>query len=170
MRRKSGKGVVSLRIAERFDPADWAAYEAVYARSWKPAEGSPAFLRRFAEAEGAAGTLRLGIAEIDGKPVAAQLWTIEAGVAYIHKLAHDDAARAHSPGTLLSHALFAHAIDRDKVATVDFGTGDDAYKRDWMEIARPMVRLDMHWPRSPRAWPHLARAGFRSLFSAPQHG
>jgi CelD/BcsL family acetyltransferase involved in cellulose biosynthesis len=170
VRRKRAKGGVGVRVLDSFDPVAWAAYEHVYARSWKPAEGSLRFLRRFAEAEGAAGSLRLGLAEIDGKPVAAQLWTVEDGTAYIHKLAHDEAAKARSPGTLLTAAMFEHAIDRDRVRCIDFGTGDDAYKRDWMEIVRPMLRLDMHWPRSPHAWPHLLRARVRSLVSAPQHG
>ena len=161
VRRKGAKGAVTLRIAERFDPADWADYEAVYARSWKPEEGSPTFLRRFAASEGVAGTLRLGLAHIDGHPVAAQLWTVEHGTAYIHKLAHIEDAKTHSPGTLLSHALFAHAIDRDGVSTIDFGTGDDAYKRDWMEQVRPMLRLDMHRPLDPRSWPHLIRNRLR---------
>ena len=161
VRRKGAKGTVALRIAERFDPANWADYEAVYAQSWKPEEGSPAFLRRFAEEEGAAGTLRLGLAHIDGRPVAAQLWTVEHGSAYIHKLAHVESTKAHSPGTLLSHALFSHAIDRDHAHTIDFGTGDDAYKRDWMEDVRPMLRLDMHRPADPRSWPHLVRNRLR---------
>ena len=161
VRRKGAKGVVTLRIADRFNPADWADYETVYAQSWKPGEGSPAFLRRFAKSEGEAGTLRLGLAHIDGRPVAAQLWTVEGGTAYIHKLAHIEDAKTHSPGTLLSHALFAHAIDRDGVYTIDFGTGDDAYKRDWMEQVRPMLRLDMHRPMDPRSWPHLLRNRLR---------
>ena len=161
VRRKSVKHAVTLRIAERFDPADWADYEAVYAQSWKPEEGSPAFLRRFAEEEGAAGTLRLGLAHINGRPVATQLWTVEHASAYIHKLAHVEDAKAHSPGTLLSHALFAHAIERDRAQTIDFGTGDDAYKRDWMEDVRPMLRLDMHRPLDPRSWPHLLRNRLR---------
>jgi CelD/BcsL family acetyltransferase involved in cellulose biosynthesis len=172
VRRKAGKGVVKVRIAESFSAADWAAYEAVYARSWKPTEGSMAFLRRFAEAESLAGTLRLGLAEIPGRPVAAQLWTVEHGVAYIHKLAHDEGAKSHSPGTLLSHAMSAHAIDRDRVHKIDFGTGDDAYKRDWMEIVRPLLRLDMHRPRDPRSWPHLLRNRLRSTgfpLAAVQH-
>lgn len=173
VRRKGGKGAVVLRIANHFDPADWADYEAVYARSWKPEEGSPAFLRRFAQAEGQAGTLRLGLAHIEGRPVAAQVWSVEAGTAYIHKLAHEKEAKTHSPGTLLSHALFAHAIDRDGVHTIDFGTGDDAYKRDWMETARPMLRLDMHRPRDPRSWPHLLRNRLRGPgfpLAALRHG
>lgn len=161
VRRKGSKGMVTLRIADRFDHADWADYETVYAQSWKPEEGSPTFLRRFAASEGEAGTLRLGLAHIAGRPVAAQLWTVEAGTAYIHKLAHVEDAKTHSPGTLLSHALFARAIDRDGVSTIDFGTGDDAYKRDWMEQVRPMLRLDMHRPMDPRSWPHLLRNRLR---------
>lgn len=155
VRRKGSKGVVEIEVLDRFDAEVWGAYQAVYAQSWKPEEGSLAFLRRYAQAEGHAGNLRLGIARIDGQPVAAQLWTVEGGTAFIHKLAHDETAKQHSPGTLLSHAMFAHVIDRDRVGTVDFGTGDDPYKRDWMEIARPLLRLDMHRPQHPLSWPHL---------------
>ena len=80
--------------------------------------------------------LRLGIAEIDGQPVAAQFWTVEGGTAFIHKLAHDERFRKQSPGTLLTAAMFAHVIDVDRVDLVDFGTGDDPYKRDWMDAVR----------------------------------
>jgi hypothetical protein len=155
VRRKRGRA--SIRIARDFGPADWAAYASIYATSWKPAEGSPDFLRRFAQAEGAAGRLRLGLASIDARPVAAQLWTVEDGTAYIHKLAHDPAAAAHSPGTLLSHALFAMAIDDDRVTTIDFGTGDDPYKRDWMDDVRVRYRLEACHPRGVRHWPALAK-------------
>lgn len=168
VRRKGRKGAVSLRITSAFSEADWAAYEAVYRLSWKPEEGSPAFLRRLAEAEAALGHLRLGIAEVDGRPVAAQFWTVEGGTAFIHKLAHDDSARAHSPGTLLSHALFEHAIDRDGVAEVDFGTGDDPYKRDWMDTVRTRWRLTFHRPGAVRQWPAMARAlARRALHGSP---
>ncbi|WP_068077087.1 GNAT family N-acetyltransferase [Novosphingobium lentum] len=163
VRRKGRKGVVELRIATAFDPADWAAYEAIYGLSWKPEEGNPALLRRFAEAEGAAGRLRMGIATIDGQPVAAQFWTVEAGTAFIHKLAHDESVKKHSPGTLLSAALFEHVIDRDGVAEVDFGTGDDPYKRDWMEAVRPRLRIEAFRPLAVRQWPRLARRLARSL-------
>lgn len=163
VRRKGAKGVVSLRIATAFDPADWAAYEAVYARSWKPQEGSPAFLKKWAQAEGDAGALRLGLAHIDDQPVAAQFWTVEGGTAFIHKLAHDDAATAHSPGTLLTAALFEHVIDRDGVALVDFGTGNDAYKADWMEAVRPRFVLEAFRPGAVRFWPRLGRTIARRL-------
>ncbi|WP_298195146.1 GNAT family N-acetyltransferase [Novosphingobium sp.] len=157
VRRKTARGRVSLRIETTFNADDWAAYEAIYAKSWKPEEGNPAFLRAFAEAEGAAGALRMGIAEIEGEPVAAQFWTVEGGTAWIHKLAHDEAHRAHSPGTLLTAALFRHVIDEDHVHTVDFGTGDDPYKRDWMEAQRPRFALQFYRPAAVGHWPALAR-------------
>ena len=159
LKRKASK--VAVAIESTFNPASWAAYEAIYAESWKPGEGSPAFLRAFAEAEGAAGRLRLGLALADGVPVAAQFWTVEHGTAYIHKLAHTEASKPLSPGTTLSAALFEHVIDRDRVSLVDFGTGDDGYKRDWMELVRPRYRLDCYRPGNPQNWPAIARQSLR---------
>lgn len=163
VRRKGRSGTVAIRLADRFDPADWAAYEQVYRASWKPAEGAPDLLRAFARDEGAAGALRLGLATIAGEPVAAQFWTVENGTAFIHKLAHVESAAPHSPGTLLSAALFERVIDGDGVDLIDFGTGDDPYKRDWMEDLRPLYRVTAVHPRALRRWPALARLMARRL-------
>lgn len=172
LRRKSGK--VETRVLEHFDAEVWNAYESIYAESWKPEEGSPAFLRAFAEAEGKAGRLRLGIVLAEGAPVAAQMWTVEHGTAWIHKLAHREAAKPLSPGSVLSAALFRHVIDVDRVDLVDFGTGDDPYKRDWMEVVRPRYRLDMFRAGSPRNWPTLGRdllrAGAQYLAATAKRG
>ena len=162
LKRKGAK--VSVSIDTEFSPESWEAYEAVYAQSWKPNEGSPAFLRRFAEAEGAAGRLRLGLARTaDGQPVAAQLWTVESGTAFIHKLAHTEASKPVSPGTTLTAALFEQVIDRDRVSLVDFGTGDDPYKRDWMETVRPRYRIEAFRAFHPGNWPAITRNALRVL-------
>jgi hypothetical protein len=142
--RKAKAAGLEIAIHRSFDAAAWADYETIYAESWKSEEGSPAFLRAMAEEEGAAGTLRLGIAKKDGKPVAAQLWTVENGTAWIHKLAYDEAAKPLSPGTVLSMEMFRSALDEDHVSRIDYGTGDDAYKRDWMEIRAPLWRLEAY--------------------------
>lgn len=168
LKRKAKK--VEVTIRERFDAADWAAYEAIYAESWKPEEGTPDLLRRFAEAEGEAGRIRLAVARQEGEPVAAQFWTVENGTAYIHKLAHLESRKELSAGTTLTAALFEHVIDRDGVALVDFGTGNDGYKADWMEIVRPRFRLDCLDPRQPRAWPALAKRFARRLAPASGRG
>lgn len=167
VRRKGKKGIVSIRIDRQFSTEAWADYESVYRRSWKPEEGSPEFLRALAEQESVAGTLRLGLAYIDGEPVAAQFWTVENGRALIHKLAHDEDHIRASPGTLLSAALFQHVIDRDGVAIVDFGTGNDGYKRDWMEEMRPRYRLDLFRPAHPASWPYIVRNWLKDRTSAP---
>ena len=155
LKRKGKK--VEVEILKRFDAMAWDAYEAIYNESWKPEEGAPDLLRRFAEAEGAAGRIRLGLARAEGVPVAAQFWTVENGIAYIHKLAHRESAKPLSAGATLTAALFEHVIDRDKVALIDFGTGNDPYKADWMELDRPRYRIDCLDPAQPRAWPALAK-------------
>jgi CelD/BcsL family acetyltransferase involved in cellulose biosynthesis len=168
LKRKKHK--VGTRILTEFDEAAWADYEAIYAESWKPSEGSPDFLRQFAKAEGVAGRLRLGIATAEGRAIAAQMWTIEGNTAFIHKLAHREEAKPLSPGSVLSAALFEHVIDRDHVAMIDFGTGDDPYKRDWMELVRRRYRLDMYRPGNPRNWPKIARRALTRLAPRGNHG
>src|SRR3546814_18435321 len=91
--RKAKKGIGDIQLLTDFDPGSWAAYEQIYAASWKPEEGHPALLRAFAEAEGAGGRLRMGIARIEGVPVAAQYWTVEDGTAFIHKPAKSEERR-----------------------------------------------------------------------------
>ena len=168
LKRKAKK--VEVEILSHFDEDAWQSYQAVYAESWKPEEGDPELLRRFAEAEGRAGRLRCALARHEGQVVAAQVWTVEDGVAYIHKLAHLEIAKPLSPGTTLTAALFEQAIDRDRVEWVDFGTGDDPYKRDWMEQVRARYRLTCWRPSDPRNWPAIGKAFMRKLVSRAPAG
>ena len=157
VQRKAKKGVVTLSIHEDFSDALWDDYEAVYNASWKPPESYPDFIRAWAKREAAQGTLRLGIARIDGVAVAAQFWMIDDGVACINKLAHVAGHDALSPGTLLTHALFERAFDVERVSRIDFGTGDDGYKRDWMEESAPLMTVRAWDPKQVKAWPSLAK-------------
>ena len=159
IKRKTAKAALDVAIRERFDPVAWDDYAAVYRDSWKPEEGSLPFLRDMAAHEGARGTLRFGIASKGGVAIAAQLWTVERGTAIIHKLAHRTGSDAFSPGTILSRAMFEHAIDRDKVSLIDFGTGDDRYKADWMTTRTMLERVELFNLASPRGLAGAARAG-----------
>jgi hypothetical protein len=161
--RKAKAAGLDIEIYRVFDPAAWAAYEAVYAASWKPEEGSPAFLRALAEQEGGAGRLRLGVARKDGRPLAAQLWTIEDGTAWIHKLAYREDSKSLSPGTVLSMAMFRAALDEDRVSRIDYGTGDDGYKRDWMGERATLWRLEAFNLASASGLFGAARAGLSAL-------
>ncbi len=162
-KRKNGKADFDVTIYDQFDEAAWEEFEAVYADSWKPEEGSPAFLRETAVFEGTAGCLRLGICRLEGVAVAAQYWTVERGTAYIHKLAHRESARELSPGTILSRALFQHVIHQDAVDVIDFGTGDEPYKADWMDARAPLDRIDAYNPRRASGLIGAARAFISAL-------
>jgi len=164
-KRKAKAAGLDIRIHDRFDAEAWADYEAVYRASWKPEEGSFGFLRALAEQEGAAGALRLGLAYKDGRPIAAQLWTVENGEATIHKLAYVEDAKALSPGTILGEAMFRRAIDQDRVRVIDYGTGDDAYKRDWMEERHMLWQVDAYDWRRPQGLAGAARALVGRLFN-----
>lgn len=164
--RKAKKQLVVTSIADRFSDQLWDDYELVYRQSWKPVEETPGFLRELARRESEAGHLRLGFAHVDGIPVAAQFWICDGGTAYIHKLAHVSGHDALSPGTLLTYAMFQHAFDVDRVQRIDFGTGDDGYKRDWMESSAPLITLTAHDPRQPGAWTGMARQGLSRLAAA----
>ncbi|MEW4466795.1 GNAT family N-acetyltransferase [Parasphingorhabdus sp. JC815] len=157
VRRKAKKNIVSTRIETIFTEEHWADYLKVYAQSWKPEEGNPDFLKNLAKQEARAGCLRLGLAYIDSEPVAAQFWTVENGEALIHKLAHVEDATKSSPGTLLSFAMFQHVIEKDGVSLIDFGTGNDPYKREWMEDVRTRYHLDMLRPINPFSWLPILR-------------
>ena len=163
VKRKAAKHAIDTRIFKQFDGHAWADYESIYASSWKPEEGSPDFLRDMALTEGAAGTLRMGIATINNEAVAAQLWTVENGRAIIHKLAHLETAKDQSPGSILTAAMFAHVIDQDHVAIVDFGTGDNRYKADWMDIRVLLYTVKLFNPRRPSGLLGAAKAGLSAL-------
>jgi len=124
-----------LSGGDRLDEAI-AAYEAVYRASWKQPEGHPQFMPMLIRTCADQGWLRMGVAWIDGVPAAAQVWMVSDGVASIFKLAYDQRFVKHSVGSLLTAALMRHVLDVDGVAEVDFLSGDDPYKQDWMSHRR----------------------------------
>ncbi len=116
-------------------------YHQVYCHSWKKPEPWPAFIDAVAEYECQQGELRLGILYHREQPVAAQIRFINGDTAYIYKLAHHIDYTPQSVGTVLSASMFEQAIDGDGVSRVDFLTGDDRYKQDWMQSSRPLYGI-----------------------------
>lgn len=169
-KRKCNKAEFEIEILDRFDGVAWNEFESVYAESWKPEEGNPAFLRETAQFKGAAGKLRLGLCRLDGRAVAAQFWIVDSGRAHIHKLAHREDARELSPGTILSAALFRHVIDVDKVDIIDFGTGNDAYKADWMDSSAPLDCVAIYNPATLDGLIGAARERLSALVRKPTQG
>lgn len=124
-------------------------YERIYDSSWKKAEPYPEFIKNIAVAAACRGWLRMGMLYIDDTPAASQIWFVRDNVASIFKLAHDEAFRRYSPGTLLTNHLMKHVIDIDRVHEVDYLTGDDQYKRLWMSDYRErwgLKAFNVHTP------------------------
>jgi hypothetical protein len=113
-----------------------ADYNAVYNRSWKANELYGGFIEGLVCGLSEQGWLRLAILYVDETPVAAQLWSMANGKASIFKLAHDENWKRYSPGSILTKYLMKHVIDNDKATEIDFLTGNDAYKQDWMSERR----------------------------------
>ncbi len=118
-----------------------AAYEQVYAHSWKHPEPVTSFVHGLASTCAQLGWLRLGLVWLDGQPIAAQLWIVSHGRAAIYKLAYDERFKDLSAGTVLTAHLMEHVIDLDKVQEVDYLVGDDPYKRQWMTHRRERIGL-----------------------------
>jgi CelD/BcsL family acetyltransferase involved in cellulose biosynthesis len=116
-------------------------FESVYARSWKDPEPFPAFNVALMRAMAAHGWLRLGVWSAGSVPVGVQLWVVKDGHAIVLKLAHDQAFKTHSPGTVLTALMIRHLLDNEHVARLDFGRGDDAYKQGWAAERRQCIGL-----------------------------
>ncbi|MGZ3235895.1 MAG: GNAT family N-acetyltransferase [Burkholderiaceae bacterium] len=132
-----------IRIFSSIDELDVGiqAYEKIYNASWKTPETYPAFIPGLMHTCAAQGWLRLGIAYIDEQPAAAQIWIVYNKVASIYKLAYDEQFASFSIGTILTARLMQQVIDVDKVREVDYLTGDDDYKKDWMSDRRERTGL-----------------------------
>lgn len=116
-------------------------YHHCYRNSWKNIEPNPGFIDAIAEYAWQQGQLRLGLVFYQQQPVAAQLWFVRDGIASIFKLAHHQDFTRHSVGSVLTAALVDHVIAQDNIHYLDFLTGDDDYKKDWMDQQQPLYGL-----------------------------
>lgn len=125
-----------------------AAFLEVYSASWKKPEPYPDFVPSLVRLLATRGMLRLGIARLQGRPIAAQLWIAGEGKASIYKVAYHHAYASLSPGTVLTSYLLRHVIEKDQVLEVDFLIGDDDYKKVWMSNRRERWGIIAFNPRT----------------------
>ncbi len=140
-----------------------AAFEAVYARSWKEPEPFPDFNAALIRAASAAGWARLGVWQIADQPVAVQFWVVLAGQATVLKLAHDEAFKAHSPGTVLTAMMLRWLLTHEDITEIDFGRGDDPYKQGWTGHRRQRIGVLLINPIRLTGAIALARHSFGRL-------
>lgn len=158
----------SMEIITRPEDVDAAmsAYEHIYAKSWKRPEPFPTFARGWARRCAEQGWLRLGVAKLGDVAIAAQIWFVFDNRAYIYKLVYDDVHSKWSAGTVLTGHMMRHVLEVDHVVEVDFLTGDDPYKSDWMTQRRERVGLMACNLRSP-AGVLLAAKEFAAMATTP---
>ena len=144
-------------------PAALAAYEAVYARSWKTPEPFADFNAALLPGLAAEGCLRMGLLWVGDRPAAAQYWTVRHGVATVLKLAHDEADHARSFGTVLTAWMIRHLFKHDQLTVLDFGRGDDPYKREWVDCRRERIGVLLARPGTLRGAAALLRHDAGSL-------
>jgi hypothetical protein len=142
-----------------------AAFAAVYRNSWKKPEPYQRFIPGLCRVAAKAGWLRLGLLYVGDRPAAAQIWLNTPAKAFIYKLAYDERYARLSVGSVLSAAMFRHALDVDRVDEIDYLAGDDPYKRDWMSRRRERRGIVAFDRRRPRAVLAAARHFSGSWFN-----
>ena len=140
----------TIKIATQPDELSWAiaAYERVYATSWKQKEPFPLFMPGLLSACADQGWLRLGVAWLGDQPIAAQAWIVIDRRAEIYKLAYDESFKQYSSGTLLTARMMQYAFEVDGTTEVDYLIGDDAYKKTWMSDRRERWGIVAYYPGS----------------------
>jgi hypothetical protein len=116
-------------------------YYTVYNASWKANEQYVSFLDGIVAGFSKQGWTRLAVLYVKDRHVAAQLWFVSHAKASIFRLVYDKVWKAYSPGSILTSFLMEHVIDTCKVEEIDFLTGNDAYKQDWMSERRERFAL-----------------------------
>ena len=128
------------------------AYEEVYKNSWKQPEPCAQFMPGLMRLAAEKGWLRVGVLWLNDVPLASQFWLTTREKANIYKLAYAKGCEKFSAGSILTAAMMEHAMDIDQVAEVDYLSGDDGYKADWMGSRRErhgLVAIDL---RKRKGW------------------
>lgn len=173
-RLRQAEKLPEARFALMTAPADMEeaaeTFESVYARSWKVAEPYPRFNVALMRGMAEVGLLRFAVWSLGTTPIAVQIWLMEAGHATVLKLAHDEAFKTHSPGTVLTAMVLRHLLDHEHVRHIDFGRGDDAYKQGWAVQRRQRVGLLLVNPWRPSGMVELVRHALGRLRAASRAG
>lgn len=129
-----------------------ADYQTVYQASWKANEFfsdfTPALVKRLSKLN----WLRIAILYADQQAVAAQIWFVVHGKANIYRLVYDENWKHYSPGSILTQYLMRYVIDIDKVLEIDFLTGNERYKQDWMTLRKERIGIRFVKRNKPESW------------------
>ncbi len=138
-------------------------YQTIYQHSWKIDEPYPEFITQLVMRCHQQGMARLFVMYHGSNPVAAQFWIVNRGIAYIYKLAYIPEYSKYSVGTILSAHIFQFVIEKDGVTTIDYLTGNDKYKQDWMSDCRKLYGICAYNKKTLVGWLYIAKKMLKDL-------
>lgn len=150
----TGSRTLNVEISDLLSPRLWDEVQLL--------AGTDHFLRDLAEDATLDRTLRLAVARVGDAPVAAQLWTVQAGRAQRHWQAEDPDARHLFPAAQLTASMLRYVMNVDHAQEIDFGSGNKTLA-DWTEQRERLIRLSLFNPRAPSAWGPALRARLGGL-------
>lgn len=106
-------------------------YSEVRGKSWKAEEKDSGFLREVTRLAAKKGWLRLAFLFLNGTPIACDKWMIWNRIGYAWDGVYDLEFGNYSPGKVLESEIIEYMIDQERVSVLDFGEGDEAYKKKW---------------------------------------
>lgn len=127
-------------------------YQLVYAASWKANEFHQQFTPNLVKKAAQLNWLRLGVLYVKQQPIAAQIWLTVHHTANIYRLVYDETWKHYSPGSILTQHLMQYAIDRDHVTEIDFLTGNENYKQDWMTNHKERIGVRLIYKTKTTSW------------------
>jgi CelD/BcsL family acetyltransferase involved in cellulose biosynthesis len=138
-------------------------FQHVYAKSWKRPERFPKFIPELFRYGLAKQQLRVAILYLDGQPVATEVYILFNGQATSYKGGYDPAYKNFSPASVLRVFAVKHLIEVDGVSEIDFGYGDQPYKKNWLSQGRWLIGILAFNPHSLTGW-NLLLAHINGIF------
>ena len=80
---------------------------------------------------------------VDDRPVAAECFFVHNRKACSFRTAYDLGYRDYSVGSIVLQKMFELLIKDDLIDEIDFGPGDEDYKKQWLKQRRPLWRLQI---------------------------
>lgn len=127
-------------------------YQHIYARSWKRPERFPQFIPELFRHGLAKQRLRVAILYLDDQPVATEVYILFNGQATSYKGGYDPAYKKYSPASVLRIFTIKHLMEVDGVSEIDFGYGDQPYKKNWLSQGRWLMGVLAFNPHSLTGW------------------
>lgn len=121
----------------------YPAFRLVYEESWKEEESYPDFINEALQELADAGKAKLAILFVNGEPAAAQIWFKIGDGWGVFKLAYRPKYKRYSVGTLLTAGVIEDLLADRQTTEIDFFSGDDSYKQDWVGSQRDHIGIEL---------------------------